>query len=70
MGNKRQREHGLLKIVETTLLNNIVMVSDVAKTITYKTKPKTKAKTFDVFQDQNHKNGMRISSLSLIAVFL
>ena len=33
---------------------------------------KTKTKTFDFFQDQNQdfKNGMRINSLSLMAIFL
>ena len=41
-----------------------IMHCDVVKTITYK------KKTFGFFQDQDHKNGMSISSLSLIAVFL
>ena len=29
-----------------------------------------KIKTFDFFQDQDHKNGIRINSLSLIPIFL
>ena len=47
--------------------------SDVDKTITYKTKTVfVKTKTFDFFQDQDQhlKNGIRINSLSLIAIFL
>ena len=55
----------------------------LVKIITYSTKPtpckfsktktvfvKTMTKTFDFFQDQDHKNGMNINSLSLEAIFL
>ena len=54
------------------------MSSDVVNTITYKTNPckffKTKTvfaktKTFDFFQDQDHKNGMRINSYHLSLFF-
>ena len=49
-------------------------ISDLVKTITYKTKTlknfQDQDQTFDFFQDQDHKNGIKINSLSIIAIFL
>ena len=62
-----------------TLSKNGTLRSKGCRPLTYKIRPckffKTKTvfvktKTFDFFQDQDHKNGMRINSSSLTAIFL